>query len=331
MIDKSTLLQRAERWQRQDGWDNPRLTIAKTATMDRFLEMRTFAAVVDAGSFVKAADQLEMSKAAVSRYVGELESRLGVRLLQRTTRRLSLTDEGQVFYARSKELLAAVDDAEAEITARSAQASGLIRINAPYSFGIRHLAPLWGEFHALHPRLTIDLTLADRVVDLVDEGYDVAIRIAALPNSTLICKQLASTRVVLCASPRYLAQHGTPTHPSQLTQHAVISYSYLATRDEWHFDGPQGRVSVRTVPWMHSNNGDTCRAAALADQGVILQPTFLVRDDLDSGALVELMPDYRSIELGVYAVYPSRKHVTPKVRALIDFLAERFARTAGSW
>ena len=299
--------------------------------MDRFLEMRTFAAVVDAGSFVKAADQLEMSKAAVSRYVGELESRLGIRLLQRTTRRLSLTDEGQVFHARCKELLANLDEAEAEITSRSAQASGLIRINAPFSFGIRHLAPLWGEFHARHPRLTIDLTLADRVVDLVDEGYDVAIRIATLPNSTLICKQLASTRVVLCASPRYLAQHGTPTHPSQLAQHAVISYSYLASRDDWHFDGPQGRVSVRTVPWMHSNNGDTCRAAALADQGVILQPTFLVRDDLDAGTLIELMPEYRSLELGIYAVYPTRKHVTPKVRALIDFLAEHFAQTAGLW
>lgn len=299
--------------------------------MDRFLEMQTFAAVVDAGSFVKAADTLELSKAAVSRHVGELESRLGVRLLQRTTRRLSLTDEGQVFYARCKEVLASVDDAESEITSRSARASGLLRINAPYSFGIGHLAPLWGDFHALHPQVTIDLTLSDRVVDLVDEGYDVAIRIATLPNSTLVCKRLAATRVVLCASPRYLEKHGTPHHPAELAQHAVISYSYLATRDEWHFDGPQGRLSVRTEPWMHTNNGDTCRAAALGDHGVILQPTFLVREDIKSGRLVELMPEYRSLELGIYAVYPTRKHVPPKVRALIDFLAERFARTADLW
>ena len=299
--------------------------------MDRFLEMQTFAAVVDAGSFVKAADALEMSKAAVSRYVGELEARLGVRLLQRTTRRLSLTDEGQAFYARSKELLASLEDAEVEITARSARASGLLRINAPYSFGIGHLAPLWGDFHAQHPQVTIDLTLSDRVVDLVDEGYDIAIRIAQLPNSTLVSKRLATTRVVLCASPGYLEEHGTPRHPAELAQHAVISYSYLSTRDEWHFDGPQGRSSVHTAPWMHTNNGDTCRAAALAGHGVILQPTFLVGKDIRSGALVELLPAYRSLELGIYAVYPTRKHVLPKVRVLIDFLAERFAQTAGLW
>jgi DNA-binding transcriptional LysR family regulator len=299
--------------------------------MDRFLEMQTFAAVVDAGSFVKAADALGTSKAAVSRHVGELEARLGVRLLQRTTRRLSLTDEGQVFHARCKELLASLDDAEVEISARRARASGLLRINVPYSFGIGHLAPLWGDFHALHPQVTIDLTLADRVVDLVDEGYDVAVRIAQLPNSTLVSKRLATTRVVLCASPDYLATHGAPRHPAELAQHATVSYSYLATRDEWHFDGPQGRVSVRTTPWMHTNNGDTCRAAALAGQGVILQPTFLVRDDIAAGRLVELLPEYRSLELGIYAVYPTRKHVLPKVRALIDFLAERFAQTAGRW
>ena len=306
-------------------------TIYKFETMDRFLEMQTFTAVVDAGSFVKAADALALSKAAVSRHVGELEARLGVRLLQRTTRRLSLTDEGQVFYARSKELLASVDEAEVEVSSRSARASGLLRVNAPFSFGIRHLAPLWGEFHARHPGVTIDLTLADRVVDLVEEGYDLAIRIATLESSTLICKRLASTRVVLCASPRYLETHGTPRHPSELAAHAVISYSYLATRDEWHFDGPQGRVSIGTAPWLRTNNGDSCRTAALGHHGVILQPTFLVNDDLVAGTLVELMPEYRSVELGIYAVYPTRKQVTPKVRALIDFLAERFAPQITLW
>ena len=299
--------------------------------MDRFFEMQTFAAVVDAGSFVKAADALGVSKAAVSRYVGDLEARLGVRLLHRTTRRLSLTGEGQVFYARSKELLAGVDEAEAEITSRSGAASGLLRINAPVTFGIRHLAPLWGLFRARYPNVTLDVTLADRVVDLVEEGYDVAIRIATLPSSTLISKRLATTRMVLCASPDYLKAHGAPRRPAELTAHAVISYSYWSTRDEWHFDGPQGHVSVKTQPCLHTNSGDTCRAAALAHQGIILQPTFLVGDDLAAGTLVELMPEFRSIELGIYAIYPTRKHVSPKVRALIDFLAEHFEQTRSAW
>ena len=299
--------------------------------MDRFFEMQTFAAVVDAGSFVKAADALGVSKAAVSRYVGDLEARLGVRLLHRTTRRLSLTGEGQVFYARSKELLAGVDEAEAEITSRSGAASGLLRINAPVTFGIRHLAPLWGLFRARYPNVTLDVTLADRVVDLVEEGYDVAIRIATLPSSTLISKRLATTRMVLCASPDYLKAHGAPRRPAELTAHAVISYSYWSTRDEWHFNGPQGHVSVKTQPCLHTNSGDTCRAAALAHQGIILQPTFLVGDDLAAGTLVELMPEFRSIELGIYAIYPTRKHVSPKVRALIDFLAEHFEQTRSAW
>ena len=294
--------------------------------MDRFLEMQTFGAVVDAGSFVQAAEALGLSKAAVSRYVGELESRLGVRLLHRTTRRLSLTEEGQVFYARCKDLLAGVDEAEAEITSRSGSASGLLRINAPVTFGILHLAPLWGVFRSQYPHVALDITLADRVVDLVEEGYDLAIRIASLPSSTLVSKRLASTRIVLCASPQYLAAHGTPTQPAELAEHAVIAYTYWSGRDEWQFDGPDGPVSVKTRPCMHTNSGDTCRAAALAHQGVILQPTFLVGADLAAGRLVELMPGFKAMELGIYAVYPTRKHVAPKVRALVDFLAAEFAR-----
>ena len=299
--------------------------------MDRFLEMQTFNAVVDAGSFVKAAEALNMSKAAVSRYLVDMEARLGVRLLHRTTRRLSLTDEGQVFYGRSKELLAELAEAEEEISSRSHAASGLLRINAPFTFGVLHLAPLWGAFRSLHPKVKLDVTLSDRLVDLVEEGYDVAIRIARLDNSTLISKRLASTRMVLCASPQYLALHGTLQEPADLAQHAVISYSYWSTRDEWHFDGPQGPVSVKTQPCIHTNSGDTCRAAALAHQGVILQPSFLVGPDLVAGTLVELLPQYRSIELGIYAVYPTRKHVSQKVRALIDFLAEHFAQARVFW
>lgn len=300
--------------------------------MDRFLEMQTFNAVVEAGSFVKAADALAMSKAAVSRYIVDMETRLGVRLLHRTTRRLSLTDDGQIFYVRSKELLAELAEAEDEITSRSDAASGLLRVNAPFTFGVLHLAPLWGAFRAQHPKVKLDVTLADRLVDLVDEGYDVAIRIANLENSSLVSKRLATTRMVLCASPQYLKLHGTPKHPGELADHAVISYSYWSTKDEWHFTGPLlEAVSVKTNPCIHTNNGDTCRAAALAGQGIILQPSFLVGDDLAAGTLVELMPEFRSLELGIYAVYPTRKHVSPKVRALLDFLTHHFAQPGMTW
>ncbi|QEI06582.1 LysR family transcriptional regulator [Pigmentiphaga aceris] len=294
--------------------------------MDRFMEMKTFIAVVDAGSFIGAADPMGMSKAAVSRHVSDLENRLGVRLLQRTTRRLSLTDEGQSFYARSKEALALVDEAETEIRSRSIEASGVVRVNAPHTFGVLHLAPLWGGFMDANPRVSLEVTLSDRVVDLVDEGFDLAIRIAVLPNSTLVSRKLASTRMMLCASPDYLARVGTPSHPKDLALHQVIAYSYWATRDEWTFTGPEGEVSVRTHARLYANNGDTCLAAALSGQGIILQPSFLVAEDVRAGRLVELMPEYKSIELGIYAVYPTRKQLALKVRRLIDFLADALQR-----
>jgi DNA-binding transcriptional LysR family regulator len=289
--------------------------------MDRFQEMRVFAAVVDAGSFVGAADDLSVSKAAVSRIVSELEARLGVRLLHRTTRRLSLTAEGEVFVDRCRELLAAVDEAEAEVSERTGHAVGVVKVSAPVSYGILRLAPLWGGFLAAHPQIELDITLSDRVVDLVDEGFDLAVRIARMQSSSLVSRRLAATRMVLCASPKYLKKHGKPRHPSELVDHTVLAYSLLAVGNTWEFEGPDGPVAVKVRPRMHSNSGDTCRAAALQHQGIILQPSFLVGDDVAAGTLVELLPGYRLPELGVYAVYPSRKHVLPKVRLLIDYLA----------
>jgi DNA-binding transcriptional LysR family regulator len=294
--------------------------------MDKFQAMQTFVGVVDTGSFVGAADALDMSKPAVSRYVGELELRLGVRLLHRTTRKLSLTEEGEVFYARCQDVLKGVEEAEAEVTSRAGQAFGLIKINAPVTFGVLHLAALWGDFMAKHPKVNLDITLSDRVVDLVDEGFDIAIRIARLANSSLVSRKLASTRMVLCASPTYLRKAGKPKHPEDLAHHAVLAYSYWSGRDEWTFEGPEGAVTVKTRPCIRSNSGDTCRAGALQHRGLILQPTFLVGDDLRSGALVEVLPPYRSVELGIYAMFPTRQHVTPKVRLLIDFLVASFKK-----
>jgi DNA-binding transcriptional LysR family regulator len=290
--------------------------------MSKIQQMSSFVAVVEAGSFVGAADATGASKAAVSRHVSELEQRLGVRLLQRTTRRLSLTEEGRLFFERAKELLESIDEAESLLTQRAGDARGVLRVNAPVTFGVLHLAPLWGTFADANPRVSLDITLSDRMVDVVDEGCDVAIRISAIPDSSLVTRKLASTRMVLCASPDYLAKHGTPTHPRELARHAVISYTYWSTRDEWQFSGPEGPVAVRISSRIHTNNGDTCRRAALSHQGVVLQPDFIVGPDLRRGDLVELMPAYRAIEVGIYAVYASRKNLPLKTRRLIDHLAD---------
>jgi len=288
--------------------------------MDLLQAMKTYTAVVEAGSFVGAMETTALSKPAVSRHVGELEEHLGTRLLQRTTRRLSMTSEGQAYYLRCKEILSAVQEAEAEVGGSTLEAQGPLRIGAPQTFGALHLAGLWGRFAAENPQVTLDIVLSDRTVDLVEEGYDLVVRIARLTESSLVTRPLARTRMVLCASPAYLAARGTPTDPKELAGHDVISYSYWASGNTWTFQGPAGEVSVRTRSRIHANNGDTCRAAALADQGIILQPDFLIYEDLRVGALVELMPDFRAAELGIFAVYPTRKQLPLKVRRLVDFL-----------
>jgi DNA-binding transcriptional LysR family regulator len=292
--------------------------------------MRAFVTVVDAGSFVRAADALHLSKTAVSRLVGDLEARLGTRLLHRTTRKLSVTAEGEVFHERCRQLLDALAEAEAELSTRADEAVGQLRINVPVSFGLLHLAPLWPAFMSHHPKVMLDVTLSDRLVDLVDEGYDLAVRISRLQASSLVSRQITSTRLILCASPGYLRRHGAPAHPSELARHNVIAYSLLSMGDQWEFNapGPAGEagdpITVKVTPRMRTNSGDTCCAAALQHQGIVLQPSFLVGSHLASGALVEVLPQYRSVELGIHAVYPSRRHLTPKVRALIDFLVDAF-------
>lgn len=287
-------------------------------------QLTSFLAVVRAGSFVGAAEATSLSKAAISRHVADLEEHLGVRLLHRTTRRLSLTDDGQRFHGQATELVAAFEELEAETTASGGEAAGLLRINAPVSFGNLHLAPAWPRFIAANPKVSLDITLNDRVVDLVDEGYDVAIRITRLPDSQLVSRRLATTRIVLCASPGYLEKHGTPKHPRELAAHQVFAYSYWSGGDDWRFSGPEGEVGVRVKPRIRTNSGDTCRAAALEDQGIVLQPDFLVGADIKRGTLVQLMPEYHSIELGIFAVFPTRKHLPLKTRHLVDFLVEEF-------
>jgi DNA-binding transcriptional LysR family regulator len=293
--------------------------------MDRALEMQVFCTVVDKGSFIGAADPLGMSKAAISRYVSGLEDRLGVRLLHRTTRRLSLTDEGRQFYHQAREVLTMMDAAEESVSSSAPEPSGLLRINAPVSFGVIHLAPVWAEFMQLYPKIELDISLNDRIVDLVEDGFDAAVRIARMENSSLVGRRLASTRMRLCAAPTYLDTHEPIRALADLTKHGVIAYTNFASGNEWQFDGPRGQESVLTRSILRCNNGDTCRSIALAGGGVSLQPSFMVAEDLRRGALVEILPEYQSVELGIYAVYPTRKHLAPKVRMLINFLVERFA------
>lgn len=297
--------------------------------MDRFREMQHFVAVVEAGSFVGAAEVLRLSKAAVSRSVIELEARLGARLMQRTTRRLSLTEAGQAYFARCKQILADLDEADSAVGAVTGHPVGKLRINAPFSFGILHLAPLWGPFIERFPDVELEVTLADRLVDVIDEGYDAVIRISRMQDSSLVFRRLATTRILLCASPQYLERMGTPARLEDIADHKVIAYSYRAEGDTWRFATEDGEREVLTRPHIRTNNGDTCRAVALAHQGLVLQPDFLISDDLTSGRLVEVLPECRGPELGIYAVYPSRKHLSVKVRALVDFLVEAFV--APTW
>ena len=287
--------------------------------------MQCFVAVVEAGSFVGAADLLRLSKAAVSRSVIDLETRLGARLLQRTTRRLSITEAGRAYYGRCKQILDELEEAESAVGEVTGHPVGSLRINAPLSFGVLHLAPLWGPFMARYPDVSLDVDLADRLIDVVEEGYDAVIRISRMQDSTLVYRRLASTRVIATATPEYLATHGTPAQVAELARHAVIAYSYAPAGDTWRFETPDGPQEVQTTPRMRTNNGDTCRAVALAHQGIVLQPDFLVGDDLAEGRLVEVLPACRLPEIGVYVVYPSRRHLSVKVRVLVDFLVEAFA------
>ena len=297
--------------------------------MDRLQEMRIFTTVAECGSFVGATEMLGLSKAAVSRSVTELERRLGVRLMHRTTRKLSLTPEGELFLSRCRDILASVEESEAEVSTSGRSARGTLRVTAPVSFGIRHLAPLWSDFLEAYPDVKVELELSDRVIDLVEEGLDLGIRIGRLSDSTLVTRQLASTRLVLCASPTYLERRGYPSHPSELQHHETFSYSLLTTGNTWPFDGPDGRIDVRVAPRMRSNNGDTGVAVCVRGGGIHLWPTFLIEDELRSGALVEVLPAFRAPTLGIYAVYPSRMHVSPKIRVAVDFLFDRLSR--GTW
>ena len=293
--------------------------------MDRLRAFEVFVTVVSRGSFTRAADVLDTSPANVTRYVNELEAHLGTRLLNRTSRKLSLTEGGETLYARCKSILDDVAETEGLVSSASVEPRGRLRINAPVSFGILHLAPLWPEFMRKYPRVELDVSLIDRVVDIVEEGYDLAIRISRAGSTSHAARKLATSRNILCASPAYLARYGYPAAPADLVEHRCIGYAYAATGNEWQLiDSERKTHAVKVNYHMHTNNGDTARAAALAGQGVIWQPTFLIGNDLRAGTLIQLLPDYRLPDIDVLALYPSRRHLSAKIRAVVDFLVDAF-------
>ena len=294
--------------------------------MDKFAHMQIFVGIVEAGSITGAAARLGLPKSAVSRRLAELEAHLGASLIQRTTRRLNLTDSGRDFYDRCVAILADLDEAESAVSHSQGELKGRIKVALPLSFGLMHLAPLIQAFMTLHPEVRFELDFNDRQIDLMQEGFDLAIRIATLEDSSLIARRLAPIRHVLCASPGYLKKYGTPRAAADLTKHVCIAYSNERDPGLWTYHGPDGRAgSVRVQVRLASSSGEFNMRAAIADEGLLLLPSFYVHEALRDRLLVKVLEDHGWPELSAYAVYPPTRHVSRRVRAFIDFLVERMA------
>lgn len=293
--------------------------------MDRLASMAIFAKAVETGSFSAAADALSMSSQMVGKHVRVLEEHLGVRLINRTTRRQSVTEMGRGFYERVRTILAEVEAAEALAAESRATPRGRIRVNAPVTFGVHELARVLPDYLAAYPEVDVELTLADRVVDLVDEGYDAIFRVGPLADSSLIARPLRPMEMVLCAAPAYLDAHGTPAEPTDLCRHKCLGFAYGATREHWCFCAPGAQtetieVSCRLVV----NNGQALLTAAVAGLGIVLQPAALVRDEIEARRLVRLLPYHAPPSRPMHILYAPDRRITPKLRSFIDFTVKRF-------
>ena len=294
--------------------------------MNRLLEMEVFAAVVDAGSISAAAERRSMAKSAVSKRLADLESRLGVSLLNRTTRRLSLTAAGEEFYGHCQKILGEVEAAEGAVADNDGRVAGKIRLTAPLSFGLEHLGPALNRFLALHPSVSVDIDFSDRRVDIVEEGFDLAIRISRLGDSTLMARRLADIRHVICASPDYWNRHGRPARPEDLARHMALRYT-LAAQRSWSYTGPDGARGAVTVPGRSSaNNGVYLAQAAAGGAGVIRMPLFIVYELLRDGLLEPVLTDYNWADINAWAVYPKTRFLPYRVRVLIDYLVDEFGQ-----
>ena len=291
--------------------------------MENLTSMAIFAKVVDEKSFSGAASRLGLAKSTVSKSVSRRERRLGAQLLNRTTRRLSLTEAGSAFYESCVRIVAEAETAEAEIDRLNRTPRGTLKVNSSMVFGTRHIAPAVVEFLSAHPEMHLELTMTDQFVDLIEGGYDLAIRIGSMADSSLIARKLAPCRFVLCAAPDYIARAGMPSAPEQLAHHVCLRYTYQASQDSWPLRGPDGEHSVRVTGPFLANNGDALRIAAVSGFGIIYAPTFLVADDLQAGRLEVVLGEY-AWDSGIYAIYPETRLLSAKTRAFVEFLAARF-------
>ena len=293
--------------------------------MDKLNAMRAFVKVAESGSFSTAARLLGRSKAVVSKQLAMLEGALGVQLLVRTTRQVRLTDLGRGYLERCSQLLAELDDIESNVQQSQASPSGVLRVAGPQTFGELHLSAALREFLRRYPDLKVELVLTDRIVDLVDPGFDVAIRIGQLEDSSLLARRLASSSIVACASPEYLARCGTPLTPEQLPDHELVLDSNFRPPGTWRFQHGSRTVNVRVAGRLQVNSGVMVRHFLVSGAGIGLCPEFVVREDLDAGRLVPLLTEYSGYDLGIYAVYPHTRHVPSRVRVFVDFLADYLA------
>lgn len=294
--------------------------------MDRFQAIAAFVSVVESGSFAKAAEKLDQSVSAVSRHVADLEQHLDARLLNRTTRRLSLTEPGRAFHERAVQLLADLEEAEQGASAGGITPRGTLKLTAPITYGTRVLAPLIAAFAAKYDQVRVDVDLSDRIVDLVDEGFDLAVRIGDIRNQFLVARRIGTTAIVCCASPDYLKRHGTPRTPDELARHVCLTYEYATVRHQWRFSGADGREQVVRIGGpLHSNNGRMLAALAVEGAGIVCEPDFILAPDIARGALVPILTDWKLAAISIHAAYPSRRHLSAKVRSFVDFLAERLA------
>ncbi len=293
--------------------------------MDRFENMNAFVRVVEAGGISAAADRMGIAKSVVSRRLKELEEHLGVELFHRTTRQMNLTDTGRAFYQQSVRILEDILEAEHATSQFHGAIKGSLKIAVPLSFGLIHLGPAINEFLQTHPDIAFDLDFNDRQVDILAEGFDLAIRIASLPDSSLIARKLAPIQAIMCASPAYLERMGVPQSPEELIKHRCLVYNLISNFENWNVYNVEGQlIKTKIVSYLKASNGEFLRDAAVDGLGIVLMPTFIVYKEIESGALIPLLPEYQFSQLAAYAIYPQTRHLSQRVRAFVDFLIKRF-------
>lgn len=289
--------------------------------------MRVFCTVIEAGGFAAAADRMGLSTSAVSRHVAQLEAHLSVRLLNRTTRRMSPTEEGFAYFERCTQLLADLDETEASVSGEARHPRGRLRLTAPIALATLRLAPAFAAFSQAYPEISLDIVLSDNVADFAEEGLDLAIRVGRVGSENLVARHLGETALLTAASPAYLARVGTPLRLEDLGRHACLTYAYSATGNQWQFEGTDGEpVGVRIGGPINANNGMLLAEMAVGGSGIVYGPCFILQPLIERGLLVRLLPDQGTRRLPIHAVYPTRRHLSAKVQAMTGFLGEWFAR-----